>query len=115
MTLDIFSLFLIFCFSSFFVYLICDIKKLNFKLTNYLKAIQNLTGSFSSDISKDKDFQKKLDAVSLEGIKLIASIFVFLAPYLLFLSIIIFYKYNGSIFFLTIFPALPYIILIRNR
>ena len=103
--------------SSFFAYYLSDFLKLKYHFKEYFNTITELKKSLTDNNKlKDINIQKKLDNVSLKGIKFIFYTFKFLIPYFVCYVFLRFLKVN----FLTeitliIISSFPYLIIFKKK
>lgn len=110
------SVILILFIFSFFLKLAFNLDKLIFLLKIYFSSLKELKIEFSSStVSNKKYLHKKLDKLSLNGIKLLIYLLKLLAPYFLFTIYLLNTEYFSSDLIAISLPVTPYIILIKRK
>ena len=99
---------------SFFLKVSFKLNKLIFLLKIYFNAMKELKIEFSS-ISNKNNLQKKLDKLSINGIKLLIYLLKLLVPYCILTIFLINTEYFSSSLISIFLPLTPYIILIKNK
>lgn len=95
---------------------LCDVVKISTSFKSYFQSIKLLTKLSSNEISNSEDLQKKLNGVSLSGIRLLKYIAKFLIPFLItFFLLQIFLGIKFGITLLLIVSSFPYLILINKN
>ena len=108
-------LLVIFFISAIFVSLTCNLRDLKKNLKRYLDSIKTLSfyGSKNSN-NEIGDLKLNLDRVSIDGLRLLKSIFLFSIAYI-FSFLLLLYKKEYNSIFLIVFPILPYVVLFKKK
>ena len=105
--------FLIFSITAYLVLKLCNVYNLINSTKIYLNALNNLKSSLNKKKSID-EIQKELNKVSLNGIRLLINLILFILPYIFCIIFLNFINISIPLKINFIISIIPYLVLLKK-